>query len=144
MAPFKLSGLNERRWRLFTANRRGYWSLWIFSVLFAISIFAPLLANDRPVLASYKGELLFPTFTEYPEEKFGGFLARTDFRDPFIQEEIKANGWMIWPPIRYSYATVNNELPSPAPSRPAFRMTEGKLAPNMRKGSMIPIASSAI
>jgi microcin C transport system permease protein len=123
MALMRLSALNARRWQLFKANRRGYWSLWIFSVLFAISVLAPLLANDRPVLASYKGEILFPTFTEYPEEKFGGFLARTDFRDPFIQEEIKANGWMIWPPIRYSYTTVNNELPSPAPSRPAFRMT---------------------
>jgi microcin C transport system permease protein len=123
MALFKLSGLNERRWQLFKANGRGYWSLWIFLVLFVISVFAPLLANDRPILASYKGELLFPTFTEYPEEKFGGFLALTDFRDPFIQDEIKANGWMIWPPIRYSYNTVNNDLPAPAPSRPAFRMS---------------------
>ncbi len=120
---FKLSGLNERRWQLFKAHRRGFWSLWIFLVLFAISVFAPFIANDRPILASYKGELLFPTFTEYPEEKFGGFLALTDFRDPFIQDEIKANGWMIWPPIRYSYNTVNNELPSPAPSKPAFEMT---------------------
>ncbi|WP_119390215.1 ABC transporter permease [Taklimakanibacter lacteus] len=120
---FKLSGLNERRWQLFKANGRGYWSLWIFLVLFAISVFAPLISNDRPVLASYKGELLFPTFTEYPEDKFGGFLALTDFRDPFIQDEIKANGWMIWPPIRYSYDSVNNELPSPAPSKPAFQMT---------------------
>ncbi len=123
MALFKLSGLNERRWQLFKANRRGFWSLWIFLVLFAISVFAPLIANDRPVLASYKGEILFPTFTEYPEEKFGGFLALTDFRDPFIQDEIKANGWMIWPLIRYTYNTVNNELPSPAPSKPAFEMT---------------------
>jgi microcin C transport system permease protein len=123
MALFKLSGLNERRWQLFKANGRGYWSLWIFLVLFVISVFAPIIANDRPILASYKGELLFPTFTEYPEEKFGGFLALTDFRDPFIQDEIKANGWMIWPPIRYSYNTVNNDLPAPAPSRPAFRMS---------------------
>src|SRR5262245_58836566 len=123
MALVKLTGLNERRWQLFKANRRGFWSLWIFSVLFAISILAPFLANDRPVLASYKGEVLFPTFTEYPEEKFGGFLALTDFRDPFIQEEIRANGWMIWPPIRYSYGSVNNELPTPAPSRPAFQLS---------------------
>jgi microcin C transport system permease protein len=123
MTRIKLSGLNERRWQLFKANRRGFWSTWIFSVLFVISVFAPLLANDRPILASYKGEMLFPTFNEYPEEKFGGFLARTDFRDPFIQDEINANGWMIWPPIRYTYDTVNNQLPTPAPSRPAFRMT---------------------
>lgn len=123
MPLIKLSGLNERRVHLFRVNKRGYWSFWIFLVLFLISIFAPLLANDRPVLASYKGEILFPTFAEYPEEKFGGFLARTDFRDPFIQEELKANGWMIWPPLRYSYDSVNNELPTPAPSKPAFRMS---------------------
>lgn len=123
MAFIKLSGLNERRWHLFRVNKRGYWSFWIFSVLFVISVFAPLIANDRPILASYKGELLFPTFTEYPEEKFGGFLALTDFRDPFIQEELKANGWAIWPPIRYSYASVNNDLPAPAPSKPAFEMS---------------------
>jgi microcin C transport system permease protein len=92
-------------------------------VLFVLSLLAPFLTNDRPVLASYKGELLFPTFVEYPESKFGGFLARTDFRDPVNQEEIAANGWLIWPPIRYSYDTVNNELPSPAPSPPAFTLS---------------------
>ena len=73
---------------------------------------------------SYKGELLFPTFVNYPEEKFGGFLAKTDYRDPFIQEEIDANGWMIWPPIRYSYRTVNNELPTPAPSKPWWLLSK--------------------
>ena len=118
MALIKLSGLNQRRWHLFRANKRGFWSFWIFLVLFVISVFAPIIANDRPIVASYKGELLFPIFNDYPEEKFGGFLALTDFRDPFIQDEINANGWMVWPPIRYSYATVNNELPTPAPSRP--------------------------
>ncbi len=138
MALLRLSGLNERRWQLFKANRRGYWSLWIFLVLFAFSVFAPLIANDRPVLASYKGELLFPTFTEYPEEKFGGFLALTDFRDPFIQDEIKANGWMIWPPIRYSYNTVNNELPSPAPSKPAFQMTRQEACAKYAQGVADP------
>jgi len=123
MALIKLSGLNERRWHLFRVNRRGFWSFWIFLVLFVISVFAQVIANDRPIVASYKGELLFPIFTEYPEEKFGGFLALTDFRDPFIQDEIKANGWMVWPPIRYSYSSVNNDLPTPAPSRPAFSMS---------------------
>ena len=135
MALIRLSGLNERRWHLFKANRRGYWTLWIFLVLFAISVFAPIIANDRPILASYKGELLFPTFTEYPEEKFGGFLALTDFRDPFIQEEVRANGWMIWPPIRYSYNTVNNELPAPAPSKPAFQMTKEEACAKYAQGA---------
>ncbi len=81
---------------------------------------AEFIANDRPIIASYKGEILMPVFADYPESKFGGFLARTDFRDPFIQEEVNGSGWMIWPPIRYSYQTVNNELPSPAPSPPAI------------------------
>jgi microcin C transport system permease protein len=123
MAFFTLKGLNRRRWALFKANRRGLWSLWIFGALFLMSVFAPIIANDRPMLVSYKGELLFPTFVNYPESKFGGFLARTDYRDPVNQDEINANGWMIWPPIRYSYNTVNNELPRPAPSTPASNLT---------------------
>ena len=123
MALLRLTALNRRRWQLFTQNRRGYWSFWIFAVLFLVSVFAPFIANDRPILVSYKGEWLFPTFVDYPESKFGGFLARTDFRDPVNQDEIAANGWILWPPIRYSYNTVNNELPEPAPSRPAFRLT---------------------
>ena len=123
-AFLSLSPLNRRRWQNFKANRRGYWSLWIFLVLFVLSLFAEFLSNDRPMLASYKGELLFPTFVNYPEEKFGGFLAKTDYRDPFIQEEIDANGWMIWPPIRYSYGTVNHEIPTPAPSKPWWLLSK--------------------
>jgi len=123
MPLFRLSRLNQRRWSLFTQNRRGYWSFWIFSVLLLVSVFAPFTANDRPILVSYKGELLYPSFVDYPESKFGGFLARTDFRDPVNQEEIEANGWILWPPIRYSYNTVNNEIPRPAPSPPAYYLT---------------------
>jgi hypothetical protein len=67
MALIRLSSLNQRRWQLFKANRRGFWSFWIFTVLFLISLFAPFLANDRPMLVSYKGELLFPTFVDYPQ-----------------------------------------------------------------------------
>lgn len=123
MSIFNPSALNRRRWALFNQNRRGAWSFWIFVVLFLLSLLAPFIANDRPMLASYKGEILFPVFVNYPESKFGGFLARTDFRDPVNQEEIAANGWMIWPPIRYSYSTVNNELPRPAPSPPVYKLT---------------------
>jgi hypothetical protein len=83
----RLSGINLRRWQLFKANGRGFHSTWIFLFLFVFSLFAEFIANDRPIMASYKGELLFPIFAEYPETKFGGFLAQTDFRDPFIQEE---------------------------------------------------------
>jgi microcin C transport system permease protein len=116
----KLSALNRRRLQLFKANKRGAWSFYIFSVLFLMSLLAPMIANDKPILASYKGELLYPLFKDYPEELFGGFLAKTDFRDPVNQDEINANGWMIWPVIRYSYNTVNRELPMAAPSRPAL------------------------
>jgi len=119
-----LSPLNKRRWQNFKANRRGYWSLWIFLVLFFLSMIAEFIANDRPIIASYKGEILFPVVVNYPEEMFGGFLAVTDYRDPVIQDEIEANGWMIWPPIRYSYRTVNNEIPEAAPAKPSWLYTK--------------------
>lgn len=119
-----LSPLNARRWENFKANRRGYWSLWIFLVLFVLSLFSEFIANDKPILASYNGEILFPVIVDYPEEKFGGFLAVTDYRDPVISEEIEANGWMIWPPIRYSYRTVNNEIPEAAPAKPSWLYDE--------------------
>lgn len=106
-----LSPINQRRWNNFKANRRGYWSLWIFLGLFVISLFAEFVANDRPLLVSYKGELLAPVLIDYPESKFGGFLAVTDYRDPVNIEEIEANGWMLWPPIRYSYTTINRDYP---------------------------------
>ncbi|WP_430513712.1 ABC transporter permease [Pannonibacter phragmitetus] len=119
---FSLSPINRRRLANFRANRRGYWSLWIFLVLFGLSLCAEVLVNDKPVLVSYKGELLSPVLVDYPEEKFGGFLAVTDYRDPFIQDEINANGWMIWPPVRYSYRTVNRDIPVPAPAPPSWMM----------------------
>ncbi|MDN2567331.1 ABC transporter permease [Aquibium sp. A9E412] len=118
-----LSPLNRRRWQNFKANRRGYWSLWIFLVLFVLSLFAEFLANDKPVLVSYRGEILFPVLVDYPEQKFGGFLAVTDYRDPVIQQEIEDNGWMVWPPVRYSYRTVNNEIPQAAPAKPSWLYT---------------------
>jgi microcin C transport system permease protein len=125
----RLSPLNRRRWRNFKANRRGYWSFWIFVTLFVLSLFAELIANDRPMLASYKGELLVPVLVDYPEEKFGGFLALTDYRDPVIRKEIASNGWAIWPPIRFSYHTHNLDLPTPAPSPPTWRLTDEQCRP---------------
>ena len=106
-----LSPLNKRRWRNFKANRRGYWSLWIFLALFVVSLFAEFIANDRPILARYKGELLVPVLVDYPESKFGGFLAVTDYKDPVILDEIEKNGWAIWPPIGYSYTPINKDYP---------------------------------
>lgn len=128
MAPAKkrLSPINRRRWENFKANRRGYWSLWIFIILFVLSLFAEVIANDKPILARYNGEILFPTLVDYPEEKFGGFLAITDYRDPFIQEAIDANGWMVWPLVRYSFRSVNKDIPKPAPSPPSWRMSRAE------------------
>ncbi|RWY90015.1 ABC transporter permease subunit [Rhizobium leguminosarum] len=119
-----LSPTNIRRWQNFRANGRGYWSLWLFMVLFILSLFAEFLANDRPIIASYKGEILFPVLIDYPEEKFGGFLAETDYRSSVIADEINANGWMIWPPIRYSYRSVNSNIPHSAPTAPFWLMTK--------------------
>ncbi|MBX3526838.1 MAG: ABC transporter permease [Rhodoblastus sp.] len=119
-----LTPVNRRRLENFRANRRGYASFWIFLTLFIVSLFAEFIANDKPIVVSYKGELLFPVVVDYPEEKFGGFLAMTDYRDPFIQKEIAAHGWAIWPPIRYSYSTHNLDLPSPAPSPPTWALSK--------------------
>jgi microcin C transport system permease protein len=141
--PF-LSPLNQRRWQNFKANRRGYWSLWIFLALFILSLFSEFIANDKPVLAYYKGEILVPVLVDYPEEKFGGFYAVTDYRDPVISDEIEANGWLIWPPIRYSYRTVNNDIPEAAPAKPSWmydrefrcqRYAEGVNDPNCTIGN---------
>ncbi len=82
----RLTPIDQRRLANFKANTRGYRSFWFFLVLFVMSLCAEFIANDRPIVAYYKGELLFPAFVTYPEEKFGGFLARTDYRDPTIAE----------------------------------------------------------
>lgn len=107
----QLTPVNRRRWDNFKANRRGFWSFWIFLVLFVLSLLADFISNDKPILVRYKGELLAPVLVDYPESKFGGFLAVTDYKDPVILDEINANGWAIWPPIRYSYDTVNKDYP---------------------------------
>jgi microcin C transport system permease protein len=119
-----LSPINRRRLANFRANKRGYWSFWIFTSIFVVTLFAEFLANDRPLIVRYKNETLYPVFVDYPEEKFGGFLARTDYRDPVIVKEIADNGWAIWPPIRFSYRTVNLEVPTPAPSAPTWRLRD--------------------
>jgi microcin C transport system permease protein len=117
--PF-LSPIHHRRWAIFKANRRGFWSLWIFLALFGFSLGAELLANDRPIIVAHGGELFFPVFADYPETTFGGdFETTADFRDPYLQELITDDGgWMIWPPVRFSYQTVNFTLDQPAPSPP--------------------------
>ncbi len=115
-----LSALNRRRLDNFKANRRGYWSFWIFLVLFFMSLFAEVIANDRPILIEYKGAYYMPIFKDYPETVFGGFLETPAvYADPEVQDLIKENGWMIWPPVRFSYDTVNYALDQPAPSPPS-------------------------
>ncbi|WP_431321058.1 ABC transporter permease [Rhizobium sp. YTU87027] len=133
-----LSPTNIRRWKNFKANRRGYWSLWLFLVLFVLSLFAEFIANDRPIIASYKGEILFPVLVNYPEEKFGGFLAETDYRSDVIADEINTNGWMIWPPIRYSYRSVNSNIPHSAPTPPFWLMSKEERCSGYPQGAADP------
>ncbi|MGH6771330.1 MAG: ABC transporter permease [Xanthobacteraceae bacterium] len=123
---FSLSPINRRRWQNFKANRRGYWSLWIFLVLFVVSLFAEVVANDKPFLIRLDGRFYFPVFVTYPETAFGGeFETAADYRDPYLRDLIaKKGGTVLWPPIRYSYNTHNLDLPTPAPSPPTWSLTE--------------------
>ncbi|MDX1754974.1 MAG: ABC transporter permease [Marinobacter sp.] len=120
MRGFNLTPIQQRRLANFKRNRRGYWSLWVFLALFILSLGAELIANDRPLVLSYQDELYVPVFQTIPEETFGGFLpTEADYRDPFIRDEIQANGWMVWPPIRFSYDTINFDLDEPSPAPPS-------------------------
>jgi microcin C transport system permease protein len=116
----RLSPLMRRRLHNFSANRRGYWSLWVFLAMFIVSLFAELIANDRPLVIRYESHWYFPVFAAYPETTFGGvFPTEADYRDPAVAALIEAKGWMIWPPIRYHYDTINYLLPVPAPAPPS-------------------------
>ena len=124
----ELSPINVRRWRNFKANRRGYWSLWIFLVLFVVTLFAEFIANDKPLYLRYDGKSYFPVFFNYPETTFGGdFETAADYRDSYLQKLIAEKaGFMVWPPIHYSYNTHNLDLPTPAPSKPTWMLTEAE------------------
>src|SRR5215469_5834589 len=114
-----MTPLNARRLANFRANKRGYWSLWIFLALFGASLCAEFIANDRPLLLRYDGRFFFPVFVDYPETKFGGDLpTAADYRDPDMKANIAAHGFMIWPLIPFADSTINYELTSPAPSPP--------------------------
>jgi microcin C transport system permease protein len=119
-----LSPINRRRLDNFRRNRRGYWSLWIFLAIFLVTLGSEFIANDRPILVSYKGEWLVPAFVDYPEAKFGGFLAITNYRDDFIADDIAANGWAIWPPVRFNYQTVDGNLPFSGAVAPSWAMDQ--------------------
>ena len=117
-----ITPLTERRLRVFRANRRGFWSMWIFLALFVVSLFAEFIANDRPLLIRYDGHFYVPVLASYPETAFGGdFETEADYKDPFVVGQIKAKGWMIWPLIPYDYSTAVLDLPAPAPTPPDAR-----------------------
>lgn len=117
----RLSPINQHRLQRFKQNKRGVWSLRLFGLLFVLSLFAELLANESPLLVSYKQQLYLPIFNNYSETTFGGeFDTLADYKDPYILELIEddGDGWILWPPIRYRYDTINYDLAQPAPSPP--------------------------
>ena len=118
--PADWSPLNQRRWINFRNNKRGFYSLIFFSVLFVLSLFAELIANDKPLIVAYDQQYYFPFLKSYPETTFGGdFQTEADYRDEYVAELINGKGWMLWPMIRYSYDTINYNLPVPAPAPPS-------------------------
>ena len=122
MGWLTVSPLTRRRWRNFRANRRGYISLWIFLALFALSLCAESLANEKPLLISYDGGTYVPVLVSYPETTFGGdFPTEADYTDPFVQELIAEKGWILWPPVRFSCDTIIRDLGRPAPAPPSAR-----------------------
>ena len=118
-----LSPVTRRRIAIFRANRRGYWSFWIFAVLFGLSIFAEFIANDRPLLIRYDGHWYVPVLQDYSEDAFGpDFLpTEADYTDPELSKSIKAKGWMLWPMVPFSYTTSVKDLNVPSPSPPSWR-----------------------
>lgn len=115
-----MNQLLKERLHRFKRNKRGYYSFILFTLLFGISLFAEVLANDQPLLIGFDGKLYFPIVREYAETDFGGeFEMAADYRDPYVTELIEEQGWILWPLIRFSYSTINYDLPSPAPSPPS-------------------------
>jgi microcin C transport system permease protein len=116
----RLTPLNRRRFENFRRNRRGWWSFWIFLALFGVSLFAEVIANDRPLLVRYEDGFYVPVLRAYPETSFGGdFETEADYRDPFVREAIEAKGWIVWPPIPFGHASVSKDLGVPFPAPPS-------------------------
>lgn len=116
----RLAPPTVRRLENFRANRRGFWSLWGFLALFFLSLFAELIANDKPLAIFFEGRVYAPVLAAYAETDFGGdFPTEADYRDPYLKKKIEANGWMLWPLVRYSHATVDRNLTVPAPAPPS-------------------------
>lgn len=116
-----LSPINCRRLANFKANRRGYWSFWIFLFLFFGTLPAEFIANDEPIVVSYKGKFYFPFLSTDPETIFGGELeTEADFKDPFVMKQIKEHGWMVMPPVPFDYKSINFDVQR-APSPPSHQ-----------------------
>lgn len=116
-----LSPLNQRRWQHFKAHKRGWYSLWLFLLLFFFTLGAELVANDKPLIVKYDNQLYFPVVKRYPETTFGGeFPLQANYKSPYIQQLIEdQNGWMLWPPITFHYSSINYDLQVPAPAPPS-------------------------
>lgn len=120
LTKFNISPLVKRRLENFRANKRGYWSLWVFLAIFIISLFAEVIANDSPILVRFDGNWYVPIVKDYSETTFGGdFETIADYKDEYVKNLIEAKGWMIWPPIKFSYDTINYNLTVPTPALPS-------------------------
>lgn len=114
-----MTPITRRRLEHFCTNRRGFWSLWIFLILFFISLFAEGIANEKPLLVIFEGRFIFPIIETIPETYFGGeFATEAEYRDEFVRDLIEKKGKIYWSLIPYSYDTINYNLPSAAPSAP--------------------------
>ena len=117
-----LSPINRRRLQRFKANRRGWWSLWLFTALLVICLCGELVANDKPLLLSHNGTLYFPIFKPHPKPNSAGSSLPPDYRSEYVRHLIEDHGgWMLFPPIPFSYDTVNYDLTVPSPSPPPRR-----------------------
>ena len=123
-----MTPLNQRRLEIFKSNRRGVWSLRIFLGLFVVSLLAEFIANDKPIVFSFQDELYFPMLFLYTETDLGGVLeSEAEYRDPYVMDRIEEDGWALWPPIRFSFNTIDYSYevaPSP-PDRVHLLGTDG-------------------
>ncbi|RPH30339.1 ABC transporter permease subunit [Buttiauxella warmboldiae] len=116
----QLSPVNQARWARFRHHKRGYWSLWIFAVLFLLTLGSELIANDRPLIVHYQDRLYFPFITAYSESDFGGPLATAaDYQDPWLAQRLSQKGWVLWAPIRFGANAINFAASHPFPSPPS-------------------------
>lgn len=114
---FNLSTINQRRWYRFRQNKRGYYAFWILIFLFVTTLLAEAWVNDKPLLVQYDNQYYFPMIKNHPETTFGGnFETTADFKDPYIQSKINANGYMLWTLIPYSFDTIVWDLPDAPPT----------------------------